>query len=277
MENHHQLCLHLSGAWNRLLGRAALAVLLAASCVATASAGPLTFAQFHEANGNANANLFAYINNTGNATGDVELVTMPGSTVGGAIPVTFNFLQVGGSLPADLQGNQAATLTMTSSSKQAVQTAFSNTVGNETFDASGALSDVLAITRNTAAAEGNGSRTNLLTMTFTGQLLGFIGGANPSLSGDTALSATVTFTSDFLTFDNGEKNFSLTFSSWGDPRLGNGLQLAFSNLFQSFLPATAAGAGTFAANVVATPEPSTIALAAIGCIALATFRRRRAK
>ncbi len=258
-----------------MLGPVALGVLLAASCVATASAGPLTFAQFHEANGTGNANLFAYINNTSNSTGDVELVTMPGSTVGGAIPVTFNFLQVGGSLPADLQGNQPATLTMTSSSKQGVQLAFSNTLGNETFDASGALTDTLSITRNSAAAEGNGSRTNLLTMTFTGQLVGFINGGNPSLSGDTTIGATVNFSSDFLTFENGQKNYSLTFSSWTTTGLGGGLQLAFSNAFQSFLAATAAGTGTFAANVVAVPEPSTLALAAIGCIALVTFRRRR--
>ncbi len=157
-------------------------------------------------------------------------------------------------------------LTLTSSTLSPVVTGFGGLVGDQQITGNGSLSDQLTITRNTPAAEGTGTRTDLLTMTFTAQLLGALG-SSPQLSGDTSLSYTVNFASDFLTFPNGEHDFSMTFSSWD-----SGLQLSNQHLGDStsqyYQAAAAAGAGTFAANTVAIPEPSTLVLGFVGALSL---------
>ena len=194
-----------------------------------------------------------------------------------SFPISFTYLSLPG-LPADLAGTQMATLTMTSSTINPVGTGtvLGTMIGEQSIDGSGTLTDVLSITRNTPAAEGMGSRTNLLTVTFTGDVLGVIGG-DPSLTGDTALGATITYTSDFLNFSaTTERDFSLVFSSWIDNGGGNGLSIdALDNFFNS---ATAAGAGTFDSASPPgpfVPEPATLSLAAIGLagLLLVAFRR----
>jgi len=230
---------------------------------------PTTFAQFHQSATNINVNVFGYLNN--GAKSDAELVSYPSGVSGGALPVVFNYLSVAGSLPADLSGNQDATLTLTSSTLTAAQTAFGGLVGQQDITGLGLLANELKITRTTPALEGTGSNTNLLTMTFTGQIIGAIGGGSPQLSGDTALLMTVTYTSDFLTFGNGERQFSLTFTSWGNTPVTNGLQVAAPY----FANATANGTGTFAAEATAIPEPGTIILGAVGLSALVAVGYRR--
>ena len=149
------------------------------------------------------------------------------------------------------------------------------------FDNSGSLPNAIIITRDTPAAEGFGTRTNLLTVTFTNStLLGIVGSSAPQMSADTATGGgvTVNYSSDFLTFPNGEHNFSLTFSSWTSvlqQGLTSGLNVAGTSPNLFFTSATAAGTGTFGGNAVAVPEPSTLALGGLGLVALVGLARRR--
>jgi hypothetical protein len=113
----------------------------------------------------------------------------------------------------------------------------------------------------------------LLSVTFTGQLLGAINGRTPQFSADTGLSFIVNYTSDFLTFnDDLQKDFSLTFSSWTNTGNGNGLAIAQSNHFFSAL---ASGTGTFDASVTPVPEPATWLLGAVGLAAMAMVGWRK--
>jgi hypothetical protein len=247
-----------------LLGLAAVARPAAAGTLPV----PATFGQFHQTSSGADANNFSYLNHFG-GTGDSQLVTLPsGGSPGGPISVVFNYLTIGGSLPADLQGNQDATLRLTSSTKDAV-VIFGGVIGDQQILGNGDLPNVLTITRNTPAAEGLGTRTILLQMTFTAQLLGALN-SNPQLSGDTSIGYTVNYSSDFITFPGSQHSFSLTFSSWTPG-------LTKANDF--YAAATAAGAGTFASNTFSTPEPGTFALLSFGALTLAipAWRRRRRK
>lgn len=253
------------------------AVILTAALLVPATtvrAVPASFAQFSEAS--PGGNLFRL--NGGSP--ETDFGTSTGGPLGAQIPVNFTYLTVSGSLPLDLSGVQNAHLSMTASTLQPVTTGFGGLVGAQVFDGAGAFPNSISIIRDTAAAEGLGSKTNLLTVTFTNStLLGIVGSSAPAMSADTATGGvTVNYTSDFLTFPNGEHNFSLTFSSWtsfAQQGLPGGLQIGGteSNLF--FLSATAAGAGTFGGNAVYVPEPGTMGLAALGLVALICKARRR--
>jgi hypothetical protein len=266
--------------WRRASGRLLTTRFLTASAVgllplgvaATAvadSAIPVTFAQFQEATTGSNANQFAYNNNgQGNAT----FGTQSGDVFGAPIPVTFSFLTVVGTLPADLQIPQDATLTLTSSTEHAVQPFLSGAIGDQEIDGTGITTDVLTITRDTPAAEGNGARTNLLTMTFSGSLLGTVDGRTPQLSGNTPMDL-VSYSSDFLDFSTSkEENFSLTFTSWTSAD-GGGLELAPDGNYAS---AVAAGTGTFDdMPAPSVPEPAS-GLGLVGMFSMLGARRRRA-
>ncbi len=242
-------------------------------------AATITFAQFQETATGFGADGFAYLNNgpgTG-STADAELVTDPSGVAGAAIPVLFNFLSFGSAFPADLQGPQNATVTLTSSTMGAVATGFSDSIDDQQIMGNGETTDVLAITRDTPAAEGSGSRTNLLTMTFTGQLFGAIGGLTPQLSGSNA-AYTVTYASDFLTFAGStERDYSLTFTSWttiaNDANDGLGLMPSADNYFEA---ATAAGSATFDSNVVTVAPEATTFASMVGASLPMLARRRRA-
>jgi hypothetical protein len=225
-----------------------------------APASIITFAQFQETATGSDANQFAYLNN--GPAADADLVTDPSGVPGAAIPVTFNYLSLTSTLPADLQGQQNATVTLTSSTTSAAATGFGGSIGDEPITGDGGLTDVLSITRDTPAAEGAGSRTNLLTMTFTGQLFGAVGGLTPQLGGDSP-TFTVTYTSDFLSFTGStQRDYSMAFTSWtttaADANNGLGLEIAADNYFES---ATAAGSATFDSSAVSTvtivPEAAT--------------------
>jgi hypothetical protein len=226
---------------------------------------PVTFAQVTESSSNPNANVFAYLDNGKASSGDAELGTDVGGVFGAPVAANFTFLLSG--LPADLQGVQDATISLTAST---VTPVVDGTDGHEQdFTGLGQYTDVLSITRDTPAAEGNGSRTNLLTMTFTGELEGRIAGTTPTLSGNTSLGDTVTYTSDFVSFaSSAEQDFNLAFSSWNPD-----LALSSDGYFKN---ATAAGTGTFdfGAASVGTPEPAALPWFVVG-LALVMTRVRR--
>jgi len=239
-----------------------------------ARAVPASFAQFSEAS--PGGNLFKLLG----GSPETDFGTSTGGVLGASIPVNFTYLTVNGVLPVDLQGVQAATLSMTASTLQPVVTGFGGVVGAQVFDGAGTLPNSIVITRNAPANEGFGSKTNLLTVTFTNStLLGIIGSSAPAMSADTATpTVTINYSSDFLTFPNGEHNFSLTFSSWSTLRDGGGnagLEIGGQDPNLFFLSATAAGAGTFGGDAIPVPEPASVVGIALGFVGLLVAARRR--
>jgi PEP-CTERM motif len=248
---------------------------LAFAPTAHAAITPVTFAQFEQAG--ASSNSFAYVDNggltpgtglPGGSTPDAQFLTSGAGGLGAAIPVTFQYLSLA-SLPADLQGPLSATLALTSATTSPV-IPLGGVIDDQNITGDGSITDTLSITLDSPAAEGSGSKTNLLTVVFTGQLVGEGGSRTPQLSGNTALGDSVTFSSDFLTFDAAQaRDFSLTFTSWTTGADSGGLEVdPLDSFYQS---ATAAGTGTFDATII--PEPSTIAILALGSFGLLSRRR----
>jgi hypothetical protein len=234
-----------------------------------AKASPVTFAQFHQVGSNPN-DVFEYID--GGPQGIAEFLTINGGD-SREIPVTFSYLTVPaalGTVPSDLMTTVNGFVKLTSATTQPVVTEnFGPTqIDNQEFNGATDIVDSLSITLGSGYNETAGS--NLLTMTFTGGLLGVDGGLTPELSGNTNLGDTVTYTSDFLSFLPAvQENYSLTYTSWTTIADGNGLEIdSVDNYFQS---ATAVGAGTFDVTVI--PEPTGSALVFAGALCFLTLRR----
>jgi hypothetical protein len=244
-----------------------------------------TFAQFTEATFASPQSPFppgSFFGYADNGVGDAELGTVIDNGLGDPIPVNFNFLNQAG-LPADLQGIQDATMTMTSSTTAPVVTGFGGTVGSQLFDGKGELENVITFTRNTPASEGFGAHTNLLTVTFTAQLTGMLGGQTASLTADTLTGYTVSYTSDFLSFSpDADAHYNLEQTSWLTPNAFAAVAasgpLAIDSTSQNFFAALATGAGSFAGgSSVSIPEPSTCVLAVLSLTFLGLAGRRRLK
>jgi hypothetical protein len=237
------------------LALAAAAALTLGSAI-TASAAPTTFAQFHELT-TGNPNLFSYTEGTGTAT----LSAL-------SIPVSFSYTGLVG-LPADLQGNQAATLTITTTTNQPA-VSLMGMFEDEQFP----VLSTLTITRDTPAAEGSGTQTNLLTLNFTGQLLAAPGGNTAQFTGETALGNSVTYSSDFINLTNVlPQNYAISFSSWTSADSG-GVEVDPTSGFLN--SATAAGVGTFDGSV-AVPEPASLSFLALAALPMLKRRRRAAR
>lgn len=217
-----------------------------------------TFAQFIQASG---GNPFTYAS-SGNA-GSGGQATLSCSNVA----VNFQYLSIA-NLPADLTGFQNATLTF--SSFTSLGATLSSNGFDEIFNGNGVQSAVITITRDTPAAEGNGTRTILLQAVFTPYTFSGSGGSGGFSA--SSLSGGVSFASDFLSFAGvTQRDLGLTFSS-----IVPGLTIDGSGFLRDF---TAAGTGTFSSNPLATvvPEPGSFGLVGAG-LALgvaARFWRRR--
>jgi len=249
-------------------------LVIGAAPVARAALTPVTFAQAMETSDTANPNIFAYNNN--GVGSDAELGTSIGGALGVAVPISFTFLAGAGLLPADLTGIQDATISMTSSTLSTATTAFGGTFADQPITGLGSVVDTIKIIRTSSANEGAGSRTNLLTVTFTGNLDGAVGGTTPSLNANSALGDTVTYSSDFLSFaQSTQQDFNLAFSSW-DPLVTppSGLGINPDNYFNS---ATAAAAGTFdfAGSATVIPEPAMLQTLVLGGLVVLAGRSRR--
>ena len=219
-----------------------------------AHADTTTFGQFLQRS--PGARLFSYVNQDSGTTKQAELHTT-GTATGNAtasIPVYY-ILSLAG-LPSDLTGLQDAHLTVDFLSN--LGTTGIGTDRTQMFDT--VTSGTISILRDTAAAEGSGSRTNLLTVSFTNAEL------DASQSGGSFTfksngNSVITYSSDFLDFTNVvSKDFSFSFSG-ASPTFNAGLG-------NSGRSTRFSGTGTFASepapSVPGVPEISTWAMMVIG-------------
>lgn len=233
---------------------------LFAGCAAPASAD--TFGQFIQRT--PSARLFQYVNKDSGATKKAEIHTT-GTATGNAtasIPIFYIFSVAG--LPADLGGLQNAHLTVDFVSNLGTTGSGSSRV--QLFDT--ITNGSISIIRDTAAAEGAGSRTNLLTVSFTNAELDADQNSG-SFTFKSNTDSAITYTSDFLDFSHFiNKDFSFSFS---------GASPTFSAVLGSSSRSTRfAGTGTFAAEAV--PEVSTWSMMLVGFAAAgAALRSGRRK
>jgi hypothetical protein len=212
----------------RCSSRSAMMLAIALGCLiaSVAKAQLTTFAQFFERGGDS---AFSYTSSgTAGAGGSARL---------GTTNVAIYFQSMGiTNLPADLAGIQNAHLAFTSFTTLA-PTASSEF--NNIFNGSGANAAMITITRDTPAAEGNGSRTVLLQAVFTPFV--FSGSGGSGALNASSISGTVTFTSDFLSFQNSvQRDLALAFSS-----ISPSLHIGANGFLGDF---AAAGTGTFSSD-----------------------------
>jgi hypothetical protein len=220
------------------------AALLVASAV-PAQATPVTFGQFIQKS--PNARLFSYTNEDSGATRKAEIK-------GTDIPIYFQ-LGVNG-LPADLVDLQNAHLSVDFVSN--LGTTGSGDSRVQMFDT--ATNGTITFTRDSAAAEGNGTRTNLLTVSFTNAELDASNGSG-SFTFKTNANSVISYSSDFLDFSQVvSKDFSFSFSganpTFSAPVGSSGRSTRFS------------GTGTFASDPApfypGVPEVSTWGMMVLG-------------
>jgi hypothetical protein len=234
-----------------------------------AHADTTTFGQFLQRT--PGARLFQYVKQDSGATRKAEIRTTGtanGNTVA-SIPI-FYIMSVA-NLPADLTGMQNAHLTIDFVSNLGTTGTGSTRV--QMFDTVTAGS--ISIIRDTAAGEGAGTRTNLLTVSFTNAELDASQGAG-SFTFKTNPGSVITYTSDFLDFSHVvAKDFSFSFS---------GASPTFSaNVGSSSRTTRFSGTGTFASDPVpvvpGVPEASTwvMMMAGFGVAGMALRNGRRRK
>lgn len=193
------------------------------------SAQVTTFAQFLERNGTQD---FIFTNNGG--------VSGTFSNISGGSPIFFIYQNVS-NLPVELQGFQNAHLFISTTTTTPATLSGSNLT--QPLDA---ISTVQIIRDTpTSPGVGTGSRTNLLTATFSGAaglptVSGGDGGNSATLSAATP-SNNVTFSSDFVGFGlSTQRNLALSFSS---------VITSYTSGAGGFLDSfTAAGTGTFSSS-----------------------------
>lgn len=232
----------------KLVYAAAAAAAILTSSVASAIS---TFAQFNQL-GAADTIRFT---NTAGTTGQLAQI--------GAPVVSFKFLT-----GPDELSLQDAYFSFSANATSAAQV-FSG------FTTQEISSGTISFTRVTPASEGsgNGSRTNLLTISFTNAtIFGGTGSTAAALTASTTAGSTVTMTSDFFDFDNTiNRDLSFSFSSVS-PVL---TQAAAGDNLRSF---TADATGTFSSDPApryVVPEPTMIGLFGAGLVVLGFARRRR--
>jgi hypothetical protein len=218
---------------------AVLSLLLFVS-ITTSQAQTTTFGQFVQRD--TAAQNFVFTNNGNSASF---------GTVNNGNPVSFLYGGIA-NLPAELQGFQNATIFVTSTTTSpAVMGAEGNLVQpiSNTF--------TIEVRRDTPAANGGGTRRNLLTAVVTqgaapANITGQANSASYTASTPSSTNQTVTYTSDFLDLtQTTDRNFGISFSS-----VTPALSFTPGGFFNSF---TASGSGTFASNPPPRYDPPTAA------------------
>ena len=180
--------------------------------------------------------------------------TGPGSTFAGSTQGYITFLY-----PGVLQGQQLANITLTSSAESSAQTGFGGLLLAQPIDGA---TNTLSFIRPSDGA-------NLLTVTFSGFLVGFNGDVNASLE-----STSTTFTSQFLSFTGAGTEGALISTSAINPGFTLDGGDGFANTFTSDLT----GAFTAANTPQGVPDSSsTWTLLAMGGACLMLIFRRRVK
>lgn len=223
------------GGIRRLVAPLAVVAMMAAS----ASAAPVEFADF---NSPANGQAFRFTNN-GGTSGSISVASAP---------INFNFTAATGLSTAD----RSALLTITG-----------NTFTPATALGGGFIDQPISNISTLSITSGG---QNLLTMTFTGDIIGR--NANASLLGSDTSGQVVQFTSDFLTFQQPGNSYNLSLAA-----ISPNLSIGAGGFLNSFL---ASINGQFTANIVSVPAPGSIAMFGTGIAAalvVATQRKRFAK
>ncbi len=186
------------------------------------------------------------------------------------VPVDFRFANVlSAQMPIDLRGVQAAVLNYSS---HTTVVAVSDGSGgfNEMFN----TVTTITITRTSPASSGNGTRTNLLTVTMTNYTQGF--GGNASSINASTPSATITFTSDFLDFSTTTVRAAALAFTGSDVAITQNANLFLNNF-------SIGGQGNFSSNpipIVDLPEVNTagvLSLCVLGAIGVEMMRKRKLK
>jgi hypothetical protein len=217
----------------RTLGSALVASLVVAALAvaAPAQAAPVQFANFNIINANQP---FSWTDN------------VTSGTMSAVANVTFDFTAQSGLPTTDHLG----TLNI-----------FSTGGGPATFTpASGGVADVQTLSNQlTLKITENGTGKNLLTMLFTGNMVGVDGGADASVAGSDSRGDQVTFSSDFGSFTQPGSSYLLGLNTLTTPfTIGPG---GFINSFLSNVN------GQFSANFNAVPAPSSVVMYGTGLAA----------
>jgi PEP-CTERM motif len=223
-----------------------LVIALGAAPLAVIQAAPFEFADVNL----LNANLPFTFTNNGGTSGTVSILSAP---------VTFNFTTQSGLSTVDHQ----ATLTLQISSAFPPGTPSTFTPGSQF----GPVIDQPLPNLMSLSITEVGTGANLLTMLFTGDIVGRAGTPNGNLSGADNTGQAVQFSSAFGSFLQPGNSFVL-----GLGTITPGLTLGPGNFLNSF---TSNINGQFTANFSTVPEPAATVLFGLGIAAAAIVRVRR--
>lgn len=241
----------------RLASVAAVALAWASG---SALAAPTQFAQFTNNGANDTANGFRWTNY------DNFVATF--DTANGGAAVTFNYTNLPG-VASQLQGPQAAHIRFDTGTNLDGQSLF----GTLNQPLSGPIS--ILFVRDNPADVGDNNRQNLLTVTVTpNSSMALLSGQNGSASlNASSPGQTITFSSDFYNFSNATATgMGMTFSG-----IIPGLSFSTEGGRSLLNSVTAAGVGSFTADLTAVPEPTSLALMGISGLILCGVRLRAAR
>lgn len=191
-----------------------------------------------------NANQPISFTNNGGVSGTIKGVN---------IPVTFTFTSQSGLSTAD----HLATLSLNAANVVTATPAVA---------LGGGVIDQPIVSPTTLAIIENGTGKNLLTMAFTGDLIGQLSGPNASLSGAQVNGNTVNYTSDFGLFGATDKSFILGLATIS-PELLVGAGGFLANFIANIN-------GQFSANFTPVPEPASVLMFAVGLVGLFAWARK---
>jgi hypothetical protein len=211
--------------------RCAAALLGSVITGSAAQATPIEFADFHLLNANQS---LSFTNNGGTSA----------SITAASVPVIFDFTAQSGLSTADHNGILTISNTPT-------------TTPASSFDGGLILDQPISVLTTLSIIE-NGTGKDLLTMSFTGNLVGESGSPDASLLGAESSGQIVAFSSSFATFSGSSESYNL-----GLDTISPSLSLGAGGFLSSF---AANIDGQFTAGITPIPEPSSAILFAIGLL-----------